>query len=85
MKLPTQDTCFRNWLASQSDNDLRRTLNEDVGDMIRDRVHDEIEHRGIAADILPFTNPRAFATMCRPVFVSAFFASQLLALLRSSE
>jgi len=26
-----------------------------------------------------------FATMCRPVFVSAFFASQLLALLRSSE
>lgn len=45
MKLPTQDTCFRNWLASQSDDDLHQALREDVGEMIRDQLRTEIERR----------------------------------------
>lgn len=55
MNLPTQDTCFRKWLASQTDDDLRGTLAENVGSMIRDRVRDEIERRGLTAQIIPFS------------------------------
>lgn len=57
MNLPTQDTCFQNWLASQSDNDLRSALAEDVGELIKGRVRREIEGCGVDADILHFTRP----------------------------
>jgi hypothetical protein len=52
MNLPTQDTCFQKWLASQSDSDLRQASREDVGDMIRDRVRVEIERRGLSIVLL---------------------------------
>lgn len=56
--LPTQDACFRNWLASQSDDDLRQALGADVGDMIRDRVRDEIDRRGVAAQIIALNSAK---------------------------
>lgn len=55
MNLPTQDTCFQNWLASQTDDDLRQALGADVGGMIRDRLRTEINRRGLAAKIIPFS------------------------------
>lgn len=36
---------FQKWLASQSDDDLRQALREDVGEMIRNGVREEIEGR----------------------------------------
>jgi hypothetical protein len=54
LKNPSQsnlglDACFQNWLVSQSDNDLRQVMSEDVGEMIRDRAVAEIERRGVGA------------------------------------
>jgi len=43
--LPTYDTCFHNWLDSQSNDDLRQAIHEDVGEMIRNRVRVEIDRR----------------------------------------
>jgi hypothetical protein len=51
--LPSFNACIKNWLDSQSDDDLRQALREDVGEMIRDRVREEIERRGVGAHIVP--------------------------------
>lgn len=47
--LPSFNACFQNWLDSQSDDDLRHALREDIGEMIRDKVREEIERRGTTA------------------------------------
>jgi len=56
LNLTTQENCFGNWLASQTDDDLRQALGADVGPLIKDHIRREIERRNMTAVILPFTH-----------------------------